>query len=209
MLKTVLGTTLSVVATTMTGYALSRPGPKLRGFLNLLFVIPMWISGGLIPYYLTVRAVGLLQTFWAMVIPGLVGSFTMFMARAYFLDYPQEVIEAAIVDGTGQFGVFWRIVWPTSTPLIATLALLIGTGHWNDFFWPSILVPPEWQPATVLLNRIVSSRTVLVGLGLGIRIIPQSFIAAVAATLIIPVLLVYPFLQRYVVKGIMIGSVKG
>jgi putative aldouronate transport system permease protein len=209
VLKTVLGTTLSVVATTMTGYALSRRGPKLRGFLNLLFIIPMWISGGLIPYYLTVRAVGLLQTFWAMVIPGLVGSFTMFMARAYFMDYPQEIIEAAIMDGTGQFGVFWRIVWPTSAPLVATLTLLIGTGHWNDFFWPSILVPPEWQPATVFLNRIVTSRTVLAGLGLGIRIIPQSFVAAVAAMLIIPVLLAYPFLQRYVVKGIMIGSVKG
>jgi ABC-type glycerol-3-phosphate transport system permease component len=133
----------------------------------------------------------------------------MFMARAYFMDYPQEIIEAAIMDGTGQFGVFWRIVWPTSAPLVATLTLLIGTGHWNDFFWPSILVPPEWQPATVFLNRIVTSRTVLAGLGLGIRIIPQSFVAAVAAMLIIPVLLAYPFLQRYVVKGIMIGSVKG
>lgn len=209
VLRTVLGTALSVVATAMTGYALSRRGLKFRRFLNLLFIVPMWIYGGLIPYYLTIRAVGLLQTFWVMIIPGLVGSFTMFMARAYFMDYPQEVIEAAVVDGAGQLSIFWRIVWPTSQPLIATLALLIGTGHWNDFFWPSILVPPEWQPATVMLNRIVASRTVMVGLGLGVRIIPQSFVSAVAAVLIIPVLLVYPFLQRYVVKGIMIGSLKG
>jgi len=209
ILKTVLGTTLGVVATAMTGYALSRRGPRLSRLLNLLFVIPMWIGGGMIPYYLTIRAVGLLQTFWAMIIPGLVASFTMFIARAYFMDYPQEVIEAAVVDGAGQFGIFWRIVWPTAKPLIATLALLIGTGHWNEFFWPSIIVPQEWQPATVILNSMLNSRTILLGLGAGVRIIPESFIAAVAAVLIIPVLLVYPFLQRYVVKGIMIGSIKG
>jgi putative aldouronate transport system permease protein len=119
------------------------------------------------------------------------------------------VIEAAVVDGASQFGVFWRIVWPTSAPLIATLALLIGTGHWNDFFWPGILVPPEWQPATVQLNAMMTSRTVLSGLGLGVRIIPQSFIAAVAAILIIPILLIYPLLQKYVIQGIMVGSLKG
>jgi len=87
--------------------------------------------------------------------------------------------------------------------------LLIGTGHWNDFFWPGILVPPEWQPATVQLNAMMTSRTVLSGLGLGVRIIPQSFIAAVAAILIIPILLIYPLLQKYVIQGIMVGSLKG
>ncbi len=209
VLRTVLGTALHVVATTMAGYALSRRGPRFNRFLNFMFVVPMWISGGMIPYYLTLRAVGLLQTFWAMIIPGMVASFYMFMARAYFRDYPEEVIEAATIDGASQWGIFWRVVWPTATPIIATLALLIGTGHWNDFFWPGIVVPPEWQPATVMLNRIIASRTVLAGLGLGIRIIPQSFIAAVAATLIIPVLIAYPLLQRYVIKGIMIGSIKG
>jgi putative aldouronate transport system permease protein len=209
ILRTVIGTMLSVVATALTGYALSRRGPKLHGFLNLLFIVAMWFHGGMIPYYLTIRAVGLLNTFWAMIIPGLVGSWNMFIARAYFRDYPQEVIDAAMMDGAGQFRTFWSIIWPTSKPLIATLALLIGTAHWNDFFWPSILVPPEWQPAPVMLNRMVVSRTVLLGLGVGVRIIPESFIAAVAAVLIIPVLLAYPFLQRYVVKGVMIGAIKG
>lgn len=209
VLRTVLGTALSVVATTMAAYAMSRRGPRLNRLLVLLFIVPMWISGGMIPYFLTIRAVGLLNTFWAMVIPGMVASFNLFMARAYYREYPEEVIEAAIVDGASQFGVFRRIIWPTSTPIIATLALLIGTGHWNDFFWPGILVPPLWQPATVLLNAMMTSRTVLSGLGLGIRIVPQSYIAAVAAILIIPVLLVYPFLQKYVIKGIMVGSLKG
>jgi putative aldouronate transport system permease protein len=211
ILKTTLGTTLNVVFTTMAGYALSRRQLKYGRFIILLFVLSMWLPGGLIPYYLVIRAVGLLNTFWAMVIPGLVGPFSLFMVRAYFLDYPEEVIEAAIVDGAGQLGIFWRIIWPTAKPIIATLALLSGTGHWNDYFWPSILVPPEWQPATVLLQTMVTRRVTLQNLGLqeGQRLVQQSFIAAVASVMIIPILVVYPFLQRYFVRGIMLGAIKG
>jgi putative aldouronate transport system permease protein len=113
------------------------------------------------------------------------------------------------MDGASQFTTFWQVVWPTSTPIIATIALLYGTGHWNDYFWPSILVPPDLQPATVILQSIVSNRSMLQGLGLGTQLTPQSFIAAVAVILILPVLVVYPYLQRYVVKGIMLGSIKG
>jgi putative aldouronate transport system permease protein len=144
-----------------------------------------------------------------MVIPGLVGSFSIFLARAYYHDYPQEVIEAAVVDGANHFQVFWRIIWPTSKPIIATLALLIGTAHWNDYFWPSLVVPAEWQPATVLLQKLTTTRNIYQSLGLGARTVPQSFIAAVASLLILPVLIAYPFLQRFVIKGTMIGSIKG
>jgi putative aldouronate transport system permease protein len=209
ILKTVIGTSLNVVFTVMGAYALSRPNLKLGRLLVFLFLVPMFFSGGLIPYFLVVRAVGILNTFWALVIPGLVGSFQFFMVRSYFVDYPQEVIEAATMDGASQFGIFWRIVWPTSTPIIATIALLYGTGHWNEYFWPSILVPQDIQPATVILQSIISNRSMLQGLGLGTQLTPQSFIAAVAVVLIVPVLLAYPLLQRYVVKGIMLGSLKG
>jgi putative aldouronate transport system permease protein len=209
ILKTVLATSLGVILTVMAGYALSRKGMKLTGALIVFFVIPMWFSGGIIAYYLVLRGVGLLNTFWAMVIPGLVGSFSIFLARAYYHDYPQEVIEAAVVDGANHFQVFWRIIWPTSKPIIATLALLIGTAHWNDYFWPSLVVPAEWQPATVLLQKLTTTRNIYQSLGLGARTVPQSFIAAVASLLILPVLIAYPFLQRFVIKGTMIGSIKG
>jgi putative aldouronate transport system permease protein len=209
IIKTVLGTTASVVLTTMAGYALSRKGLKLGRPLIAFFIVPMWFGGGIIAYYLVLRAVGLLNTFWAMIIPGLVGPFTIFLVRAYYREYPQEIIEAAIVDGADNFAVFWKIVWPTSKPIIATMALLIGTGHWNDYFWPSLVVPPEWQPATVILQRLTFNRNLYESLGLGVRTVHQSFIAAVASLLIIPVLIAYPFLQRYVIKGIMIGSIKG
>lgn len=209
VLKTGVGTALNVVATTMAGYALSRPQLKYGRLLTLLFLIPLFANGGLIPYYLIIRATGMLNTFWALVIPGLVGSFYLFMVRAYFVEYPQEIIEAAVIDGAGQFTIFWRIVWPTSVPIIATIALLYGTGHWNDYFWPSILVQARLHPASVVLQNMLSNRSMLQGLGTDSQITPQSFTAAMAALLIIPVLIVYPFLQRYVVKGIMLGSVKG
>lgn len=209
VLKTLVGTVLNVLATTMCAYALSRRELRFRRVLGLMFVIPLFVSGGLIPYYLVIRSTGLLNSFWALVLPGLVASFYLFVVRAHFINYPQEVIEAAIIDGAGHFRIFWQIVWPTSAPIIATIALLYATGHWNDYYWPSILVQSDLHPATVVLQNISTSRSVLQGLGSGTQLTPQSFIAAVAAVLIIPVLVVYPFLQRYLVRGILLGSVKG
>ena len=209
ILKTVIGTALNVVATTMCAYALSRRELRCGRLLSLLFLVPLFVSGGLIPYYLTIRATGLLNSFWALVIPGLVASFYLFIVRTHFRSYPQEVIEAAVMDGAGQFRIFWQIVWPTSKPMVATIALLYGTGHWNDYYWPSILVQADLHPATVVLQNITTSRSVLQGLGLGTQLTPQSFAAAVAALLIVPVLIVYPFAQRHLVRGILLGSVKG
>lgn len=209
IIKTVLGTSISVVLTTMAGYTVSRKGLKLGRALMIFFIIPMWFGGGLIAFYLVIRFVGLLNTFWAMVIPGLVGTFSIFLVRAYYNGYPQEIIEAATMDGASQFAIFWKIIWPTSMPIIATLALLSATGHWNDYFWPSLVVPPEWQPAMVVLQRLTFNRNLFASLGLGVKTVHQSFIAAVASLLIIPVLIAYPFFQRYIIKGILIGSIKG
>jgi putative aldouronate transport system permease protein len=208
--KTVLGTALSVLVTTLAGYALSRPQLGGRKFLTFLFLVPLFVSGGLIPFFLVIRALGLLNTFWALVLPGVVSSFNFFIVRAYFQDYPQEVIEAATLDGASPFAVFWRIVWPTSTPIIATIALLYGIGHWNDYFWPSILVQPQLYPAQVVLQQMVENRNTLAQMAAaGSQGASQSFIAAMAAVMIVPVLILYPWLQRYVIKGIMIGSTKG
>jgi putative aldouronate transport system permease protein len=208
ILKTVLGTSLSVVVTVMGGYALSRPQLRFGRFLNFLFLIPIFASAGLIPSYLNIRSLGLLNTFWVLILPGMVAPFYLFLTRTYFTNYPQELIEAAVIDGASPFGTFWRVVWPTSTPIIATLAMLYGVGHWNEYFWPSILVQSDLQPASVLLQNMITSRSVLSGLGQGVQMTPQSFIAAVAAMLIIPILVLYPLLQRYVVAGILVGSVK-
>jgi putative aldouronate transport system permease protein len=207
--KTLVGTAISVVVTVMAGYALSRPQLRYGKLLTALFIIPIFVGGGLIPTYLNIRNLGLLNTFWALVLPTAVSPFYLLIVRSHFVDYPQELVEAATIDGARPFSVFWRVVWPTSTPIIATMAMLYGVAQWNEYFWPSILVQQNLQPASVLLQNMVTNRSVLLGLGVGIQMAPQSFIAAVAAVLIIPVLVVYPFLQRYVVTGILVGSVKG
>lgn len=207
--KTLVGTSLSVVVTIMAGYALSRPQLRYGRVLAGLFIIPIFVNGGLIPTYLNIRNLGLLNSFWALILPATISAFYLLIVRTHFFEYPQELIEAATIDGARPFGVFWRVVWPTSTPIIATMAMLYGVAQWNEYFWPSILVQQNLQPASVLLQNMVTNRSVLMGLGVGIQMAPQSFIAAVAAVMIIPVLLVYPFLQRYVVTGILVGSVKG
>ena len=141
IVKTVLGTALSVVVTTLAGYALSRPQLRGRKFLTFLFLVPLFVSGGLIPFFLVIRALGLLNTFWALVLPGLVSSFNFFIVRAYFQDYPQEVIEAATVDGASPFAVFWRIVWPTPPRLSprspCSTGLATGTITSGPAFWCS------------------------------------------------------------------------
>jgi len=208
-LKTGVGTILNVLATAMAGYALSRKELRFGRILTVLFLIPLFVGGGLIPYFLVVRATGLLNTFGALVIPGLVAPFYLFVARAFFLEYPREVIEAAHVDGAGHFTIFWRIIWPTSVPILATMAMLYGINHWNEYFWPSFLVQQDLYPATVVLQALITNRDMLAGLGLNQQVASASFVAAMAAVMIIPVLIVYPFLQRYVVRGILLGSLKG
>lgn len=207
-LRTVIGTFFGVIVTIMTGYVLAQPQLPGGRVINKLFVFPMYFAAGIIPYYLTINVTGLLGSFWAMIIPCMITPFNMFIARSNFKSYPAEIIEAAKIDGANDFKLFWRVVWPTSRPLVATQALLIGAFHWNDFFWPSIIVSPKWQPAPVLLNNIVSAKKTLAGLGIGNMVQTQSYISAVAAVLIIPIIVVYPFVQKFLIKGVMMGSVK-
>lgn len=206
--RTLIGASLNVVATCMAGYALSRKSLKYRGILTFLFLIPMYFSAGIIPYYLAIRATGLANTFWVLILPGLVAPMWLFVSRASFSQYPDEILEAATIDGAGQFHIFWGIVWPTSYPLIATLAVMYGTGHWNEYFFSRILVGENLYPATVQLYNLINTRTVLQGLGIGIRLEPQSYLAAMASMLILPILVVYPLLQRYVIVGMTAGALK-
>jgi putative aldouronate transport system permease protein len=208
ILRTVSGTSLSVVTTMMAAYALSRPGLKYSRLLTALFLIPLFFNPGIIPYFLTIRGLGLLNTFWALILPRMVSPFFLFVVLAYYRGYPQEIIEAATIDGASIFGIFWRVVWPTSLPMIATMTLLYGTQHWNEYFWSGVLVQQNLHPLPVVLNSILNDQRFLQELGLGLQLTPESFIAAVSATLIIPVLIIYPFLQRFVVTGLLVGSVK-
>ena len=207
--RVLVGASLNVVNTMMCAYVLSRPQVRYRHQLSFLFLIPMYFSAGLIPYYLTIRNLGLMNTFWVMVLPGLVSSMWFFTTRATMLNYPVEILEAAHIDGAGQMRIFWKIIWPTSLPTLATLAMMYGLGHWNEYFMTRILVQKELWTAPVFLYSMMNSKIVLQGLGLGIRLEAQSYLSAIAACLIIPILVAYPFLQRFVISGLTAGAVKG
>jgi len=208
ILRTLIGTSLSVVVTCMAGYALSRPNLKWARFLSFIFLIPMFFNAGLIPYYLVIKAVGLKDTFGALILPSLVLPMWMYIARSAFAEYPQEIIECAALDGAGPFTIFWKIVWPTSFPIIATISVMYGTFYWNEYFFARILVGQDLWPATAHLYNLVQMRTITSQLGSGVQMIDQSYLSAIAALLIIPVLIVYPLLQRYVIAGVMVGAVK-
>lgn len=209
VMRVLSGTTLDVVFTMLIAFAASRPSLRGKKILGILFLIPMFFGAGMIPYYLTIRAYGLMNSFWVLILPGMVSPMWYFVAKATLVTYPNEIIEAARIDGAHYMRIFWGIVWPTNLPIIATLAMMYGLGHWNEFFWTRILVNRDLWTAPVFLFSMLNTREMMRGLGLNIHLAPESFTAAVASSLILPVLIVYPFLQKYIIKGLILGAVKG
>ncbi|AEF82912.1 carbohydrate ABC transporter permease [Leadbettera azotonutricia] len=208
--RTAVGTILSVVFTMMAAYALSSKRLRLSRALSIFFLIPMFFSAGIIPFYLTVNAFKLTNTFWSMIFPNICMPMWFFVARANLSSYPQEILEAAHIDGAGQLRIFWRIVWPTNTPIIATIAMMYGVFHWNEYFYTRILVHKNLWTAPVHLYNLIQQQRLLSSLGIGaVMTEPLCYQAAVSACLILPILIVYPFLQRFIVSGLTAGSVKG
>lgn len=208
-LRVVVGTALSVVCTMLAAYALAVCNLKLKHFFSVFFIIPMFFSPGVIPFYLTIHAYGLSNSFWALILPYLCTPMWFFVAKANLSSYPQEILEAAKIDGAGQFRIFWKIVWPTNIPLVATIGMMYGVFHWNEYFYTRLLVGKEFWTAPVHLYALINEQKLLISLGAGLKTQPMCYQAAVAACLIIPVLIIYPFLQRFIIAGLTAGSVKG
>lgn len=208
-LRVGVGVTFNLICTMMAAYALACNPLKYNRGISLFFMIPMFFSPGVIPFYLTINKYGLSNSFWALVLPNLVQPMWFFMARATLRDYPIEILEAAKIDGASHMRIFWRIIWPTNTPIITTLGVMYGVYHWNEYFYTRLLVQKNLWTAPVHLYALINEQKLLLGLGIGVKIQPQSYTAAVACCLIIPVLIVYPFLQRFIVSGLTAGSVKG
>jgi len=193
----------------MAAYAVSDNGLRHQRFLAYFFLIPMFFSPGIIPYYLTIFKVGIMNTFWALVLPGMVLPMWFFVARACFKSFPMEILEAARIDGAGHFQTFWRVVVPCNKPIISTLFMMYGVSHWNEYFMTRLVVQRNLWTAPVQLYNMMAEQQLMLGLGLGVRINLQSYLSAVTACLIIPVFVIYPFLQRFIISGLTSGSVKG
>ena len=219
---TVLGTSINLFVTLPCAYALSREDFYGRRAFTNFMLVTMFLSGGLIPSYLLIRSLGMLNTVWALVIPGAVSVYNVVVTRTFFQStIPREMEEAAIVDGCSDFRLFMQIVLPLSTPIIAVMALFYGVGHWNSFFNALIyLSDRSMYPLQMILREILilqdmSSNTVnnvtseMANMLYSKQQLAQVIKYGVMIVSSLPVIIVYPFLQKYFVKGMMVGSIKG
>lgn len=218
ILRTVIGTAASLFFTALGAYALSKPFFPHRSFWTLLIVFTMFFSGGLIPNYLLIRDLGLLDKFMVQILPGLVSAYNLVIMRNYFQSLPEEIEESCMIDGAGRWRIFFSIVLPLSTPILATVALWIAVGHWNAWFDVLIYITDETRfTLQVVLRRILITGTqqmletaqVDTSMMDNIQASTEGLKGAAIFITTLPILCVYPFIQRYFVKGIMVGSLKG
>lgn len=209
---TLVGTVLSMVLTSMMAYGLSRPYLPGRRFINFAVVFTMLFSGGMIPTFLVVNSLGLIDTLWAMILPIAVNAFNMIIMRNFFQGLPMSLEESARIDGAGDFLIFRKIMLPLAKPSIATISLFYAVSYWNTYMNAILYVndSTKW-PIQILLRQIVIVSSGLQSEGMALDIVPpaQSVKMAVITVATLPMLMVYPFVQKYFVKGALVGSVKG
>ena len=209
-----VGTFIMLATTSLMAYPLTFREPRGRKLIMILLVITMFFSGGLVPYYLLVLSLGLVDTIWALVLPNAIVAWNVIIFRTFFRTVPGALRESAHIDGAGHFLVLFRIVLPLSKPLLATFVLFSLVGFWNDYFWALIFLrDQDKQPVQLFLRRIL----VLVDLAdlentsalqIFNNLSSRTTKAAALIITITPILCVYPFLQRYFTKGLFIGSLK-
>ena len=212
--RVILGTSLSLIVTIACAYPLSKKYFPHRGFWTGLIVFTMFFNGGLIPTYFIVRGLGITNTIWSLVLPRLVDTFAMLIMRNYFMSLPDSLEESAKIDGANPITILMRIIIPISKPILATVVLWVAVWHWNSWFDALIYIDdPKKQVLQTILRRIIlegtSQMTDLLVQDEEVRINPETIKAATVMVATIPILVVYPFLQKYFVKGVMVGSLKG
>ncbi|MDR0568947.1 MAG: carbohydrate ABC transporter permease [Spirochaetaceae bacterium] len=217
ILYTLFGTGINIIMTMTAAYCLSRTDVPGRNIFMLLFTFTMFFNGGMIPTYMLIQNLGMLNTPWSLLIPGAIGVYNMIIARTFIQNsIPGELLDAAKIDGCSDFGYYVKIVLPLSKAIIAVLVLFYGVGHWNAFFNPMIYLNNKaLYPLTIFLRDIlmatqidpstISDPEAQLRLAEAAAVIKYALIVVT----LIPVIIIYPFVQKYFVKGVMIGSVKG
>ena len=201
----VVGTVLDMLASLIAAYVLSRKNYMLKKFFNLLVVFSMYFSGGMIPFFLVVKEMGLYKSIWALIIPNLINVFNLVIVRTAMTGVPDSLEESAQLDGAGHFTILFRIITPLILPSVAVVALYYAVAHWNSWFNALLFIKDRKNyPLQLILREILILSDTDEDFTMSETI---QFATIVVATL--PILCVYPFIQRYFVKGIMVGAVKG
>ena len=209
----IVGTVLNLVMTMLCAYPLSRKEFRARGFLSMFFVFTMYFSGGMIPGYLNIKSLGLLDTFWVLVFPTMLSTYNMILMKSFFQAMPRELEESAYVDGANDFVVLIRIVLPLSKAMLATIALFYAVSRWNGFMDAILYINDESMYTIQLrLRQMIQASQVSSMMEeipeMKADLIAETIKAACMAFSMIPVMIVYPWLQKYFVKGMVLGSLK-
>lgn len=218
--RTLITTILNVILTSMLAFTLSRKEYVLRGFITLLMVLTMYVNAGLIPNYLLIsRTLKLSKTFWVYIIPTMFSCFNMIVIRTYINGLPEALAESARIDGANDLRIFWQIIFPLCTPVLATVALFVAVGAWNQWFDTQLyngskknlytlqyLLKMKLATSMQSMNAANTSADALVN---ATKSTPVTIRCAITVVSAAPILVVYPFLQRYFVTGMVLGGVKG
>ncbi len=215
LIRTIAGTFSQLFMTALGAYVLSKKYFPHRTFWTLFVVFTMFFSGGLIPSFLLINDLGLLDTYAVMILPGLVGTYNLVIMRNFFTSLPEEIEESAMIDGAGRFRIFIQIILPMSKPILATVALWLAVGHWNAWYDVLIYVSDETMfTLQIILRRILITgsqeiMSVSATSASSEMVSSEGLKAASIFVATLPILCVYPFVQRYFTKGIMVGALKG
>lgn len=210
----VVGLAINMTLTSFGAYFLSRDGVLLRKPIMFFIVFTMFFQGGLVPFYLIVKSYGLLDSLWALILPTAVSTFNLIIMRTYFMAIPKEIEESAFLDGAGHFTILFRIFIPLSMPVVAVLILYYGVGHWNSWFNAMIFLQnQDLYPIQLVVRNIILENDNASMLGtttlVQSRDVAETLKYAAIIVTTAPILMLYPFLQKYFVKGVMVGALKG
>ena len=212
---TVLGTFINLAMTSMCAYPLARPNLEGKKALMGFIVFTMFFSGGMVPTYLVVNQLGIIDTIWAMVLPGAISTYNMIVMRTFFMGIPESMHESACLDGANDIQILLRIVLPVSKPIMATMLLFYAVGHWNGYMNALMYLNSKalFPLQSILRNMVVDGQltnsTTEVGAGSSFEVIETTMKYATIVVSTLPIIMIYPFVQKYFVKGVMIGSIKG
>ena len=211
---TVAGSVLSMALTILTAYPLSRPSFKAKPFFVYMIIVTMLFSGGLIPNFYLVRSLGMYNTLWALIIPGSLSAFNIILLVNFFKSIPAELIDSARIDGASELIILTRLVLPLSLAILATLLIFYAVGRWNSFFSAVIYIRErnKWTMQLLLREVVMEATNALQSSANPAEIeyiSPQNVRYAAIMITVLPIILVYPFLQRYYIKGVMVGAIKG
>ncbi|WP_026486085.1 carbohydrate ABC transporter permease [Caldanaerobius polysaccharolyticus] len=212
LIYVVAGTTLNILLTSLGAYALSRKDLYGRDVFMFIIAFTMFFHGGLIPTFLLVKSLNMVNTMWAMIIPGAISVWNLIIMRTAFQGIPDSLIESARLDGANDFTILFRIVIPLSMPVVAVMILFYGVGHWNNFFNALIYLRDKslYPIQLVLRDILIANSTDSMTTGIVQDTLPISENVKYATVVVstVPILLIYPFIQKYFVKGVMIGAIK-